>query len=148
MSNQEWYYGQDGVQRGPVTLAELRALVRTGQISPDDLVWFEGMPDWLPARDAAALWEEQTAGTVPLSRADPRVSPLAIASLALGLMAVACCPLTGIGAVVCGHMALSQIRREPHLYKGWGLALAGLILGYLYLAALLVLAVARLHHMP
>jgi hypothetical protein len=42
-----------------------------------------------------------------------------------------CCggPLLGIGAVVCGHLALSKINANPNL-QGRGLALAGLIMGY------------------
>ena len=38
--------------------------------------------------------------------------------------------LTGIGGVVCGHLALSKIKASPGL-QGHGLAVAGLIIGYL-----------------
>ncbi|MFF2050227.1 DUF4190 domain-containing protein [Leifsonia sp. NPDC058194] len=38
-------------------------------------------------------------------------------------------PLAG---VICGHIALSQIKRTGE--KGNGLAIAGLVLGYLYIA--------------
>lgn len=50
-------------------------------------------------------------------------NPWAIASLVLGLCA------TAIFAVIAGHIALSQIKRTGE--RGGGLAIAGLILGYL-----------------
>ena len=37
--------------------------------------------------------------------------------------------LTGIGGVVCGHLALSKIKATPGL-QGHGLAVAGLVIGY------------------
>lgn len=45
----QWFYGQNGQQRGPVELAALRELARVGQLSPGDLVWRQGMADWAPA---------------------------------------------------------------------------------------------------
>ena len=59
--------------------------------------------------------------------------PLAIWSLVLSLVGLLgfCCggPILGIGAVVCGHLAMSKINEKPEL-QGRGLALAGLIIGY------------------
>lgn len=37
--------------------------------------------------------------------------------------------LTGVGGVVCGHLALSRIKAAPGL-QGHGLAVAGLVIGY------------------
>lgn len=45
----QWYYGQNGVQGGPVSLADMRQLVSNGQLRREDLVWREGMPNWAPA---------------------------------------------------------------------------------------------------
>jgi S1-C subfamily serine protease len=44
-----WYYNQGGQQRGPVTLAELRQLASSGLLGGKDLVWTEGMAQWLAA---------------------------------------------------------------------------------------------------
>jgi hypothetical protein len=60
----------------------------------------------------------------------PRTSGLAIASLILSILG--CFGLTAIAAVICGHMARKRISRDPSL-KGGGMALAGLIIGYLTL---------------
>lgn len=61
-------------------------------------------------------------------------NPWAIASLVLGLCA------TAIFAVIAGHVALSQIKRTGE--RGTGLAIAGLVLGYLELLFYVGLIVA------
>ena len=67
----------------------------------------------------------------------PQVQVLARVSLVLGivglLMALLCAPVgivTGIGAAVCGHIALSKIKTDPDRWEGHGVALAGTIIGY------------------
>jgi hypothetical protein len=58
-----------------------------------------------------------------------RTSGLAIASLVFSLLG----PVCSIPAVICGHIALRKIRKEASV-KGFGLALAGLLIGYAVLA--------------
>ena len=58
-------------------------------------------------------------------------APLAIWSLILGILAmISCGPVTGIPAIICGHMAKSRIKADPDKFNGDGMALAGLIMGY------------------
>jgi hypothetical protein len=45
-----WYYESGGQQQGPVPEAELDRLVSSGTLSPDALVWKEGMAGWAPYR--------------------------------------------------------------------------------------------------
>jgi hypothetical protein len=45
----QWYYSKNGTQLGPVEEGELRAKIASGEISSADLVWKEGMTDWLPS---------------------------------------------------------------------------------------------------
>lgn len=63
----------------------------------------------------------------------PRTSSLAIVSLIFGILAYIFLP--GIGAlvaVICGHSARAEIRRAPPgTVEGDGLALTGLILGWI-----------------
>ncbi len=47
----DWYYLEEGGSRGPVPASHLRQLVASGVLSPDTLVWREGMTDWLPASE-------------------------------------------------------------------------------------------------
>jgi hypothetical protein len=58
-----------------------------------------------------------------------RTSGLAIVSLICSLLGP-CCSLP---AIICGHVALHKIHRDPAL-TGRGIALAGLIIGYVILA--------------
>ena len=57
MTDDQWYYAENDEQQGPVSLAEMRRLVSENRIHPDDLVWCEGMDDWSPAGEIAALRE-------------------------------------------------------------------------------------------
>lgn len=41
-----WFYALDGQQIGPVSDPQLEALLRSGKINRDTLVWREGMTDW------------------------------------------------------------------------------------------------------
>lgn len=75
----------------------------------------------------------------------PRTSSLAIVSLVFGILAWLPPVLPFIGAlvaVVCGHAARSEIRRAPPgAIDGDGLALAGLILGWIQLACTFIAVV-------
>ena len=58
------------------------------------------------------------------------VAGSAIASTVLGILSLICLFLTGLPAIAAGHMARRQIRRSGGAYSGDGLAVAGLIMGY------------------
>ena len=70
----------------------------------------------------------------------PRTSSLAVVSLIFGILAYVFLP--GIGAlvaVICGHSARSEIRRAPPgSIDGDGIALAGLILGWIQIGLMLI----------
>jgi hypothetical protein len=44
----QWYYTKVGIKQGPVPESELLQKIRRGEIDGGNLVWKEGMPDWLP----------------------------------------------------------------------------------------------------
>jgi len=68
---------------------------------------------------------------------------MAIGSLICGLLPFFV--LTPIAAIVLGHVALSQIKRSAGRLKGSGMAIAGLVLGYLEVASLpIVLIIAAI----
>jgi len=69
----------------------------------------------------------------------PKSSGLAITSLVLGILGLvlllACIgPLFAIPGVICGHMAYSRIKRSGGAMTGSGMALGGLIMGYVTIA--------------
>jgi hypothetical protein len=60
-----------------------------------------------------------------------RTSTLAIISLVSGLLGWTLVPFLGsLAAIVTGHMARAEIRREAETTEGDGLAIAGLVLGW------------------
>src|SRR5438093_8916372 len=64
----------------------------------------------------------------------PSTAPAAIWSLVLAVLSFFCGWLfTAIPAVICGHVALSKIRKSGGALRGKRIATAGLILGYLAL---------------
>lgn len=72
--------------------------------------------------------------------APPQNSNKAIASLVCGVLFL--CPPASVAAVVLGHLALSDIKKSAGRVAGQGLAVAGLVLGYLGVgfSALLLIA--------
>ncbi|HEX9047425.1 MAG TPA: DUF4190 domain-containing protein [Verrucomicrobiae bacterium] len=66
---------------------------------------------------------------------------MATASLVLGILSVTCVPLlTAIPGVICGHCSLAQIKRSQGTVTGRGMALTGLITGYLGILGFVLLA--------
>jgi hypothetical protein len=66
-------------------------------------------------------------------------STLAITSFVSGILGWTLLPLLGsIVAVVTGHMARAEIRRDGGRLGGDGFAVAGLVLGWLSIAAVIV----------
>jgi hypothetical protein len=61
---------------------------------------------------------------------------LAVVSMAFGIASWVVLPFVGaIVAIVCGHMARREIRQAlPGSTEGDGMAVAGLVLGYVHLA--------------
>jgi len=65
---------------------------------------------------------------------------LAVAALVCGIAQVFFWVLSGVPAIILGHVARSRIRQTGE--QGAGLALAGLILGYIGLALAIVFIIA------
>jgi type II secretory pathway pseudopilin PulG len=66
----------------------------------------------------------------------------AIASMVLGIASIVLCLsfLAGIPAIILGHISLSRIKKSMGRLKGEGMALTGLILGYISLPFILIIA--------
>ena len=82
--------------------------------------------------------------SAPYDVAGPPNSTAAVVSLVFGILTWIFLPVIGpIVAVVAGHMARAEIRRSNGQVGGGGMAIAGLVLGYLQIA-LLVLAICAI----
>jgi len=64
-----WYYAKGGKQQGPMSVEQLRGLTASGQVGPEDLVWADGMAEWVAARTISSLAPDtgvpQTMGYAP-----------------------------------------------------------------------------------
>lgn len=143
------YIHRNGQQLGPFTEAEVKAQLASGAISLLDHVWWQGQANWIPLGQSPL---GTTTPPLPPASTPLRPSPLpgapnipyhltnvtqtsnlATWSLVFGLLGLFCCflgPLVAIPAVIFGHMSLAEIKRNPAM-SGRGMAIAGLILGYL-----------------
>lgn len=87
-SPMNWYYSDGSQPQGPFPQDEWSALVASGIVKPDTLVWREGMPGWVPLAEAMAA----STGPVP-SASD--ASPAPTADVAPGVPCAGCgspCP--------------------------------------------------------
>ena len=153
------HVARDGKQLGPFSLEEINRQLAAGTLNLSDQAWYEGAAGWaalstVPGVSAAAAVSAAAPTSAPpvspttVSAAPATIVPqrkteqLAILSLifsVLGLFGF-CCGLFlagGVAGIVCGHIALSRIKANPEL-EGHGLALTGLIIGYLAVAGWLI----------
>jgi hypothetical protein len=65
-----WFYQRDGATQGPVNAMALKQLAAERAIGPSDLIWREGLRDWVPASRANGLFPA----------APPAVAPAAVAA--------------------------------------------------------------------
>lgn len=69
-----------------------------------------------------------------------KTNPLAVASLVLSIGGFSFLPLIGsIAGIVTGYMARDNIRQNPTVYNGEGLAKVGIILGWIGILLLVLM---------
>ncbi len=78
-------------------------------------------------------------GTMPAAAGPAQTSSKAIISLVCGLLFFI--PLAFVAAIVFGHLAYSEIRKSAGRLKGEGLAIAGLVLGYMWVVSIPVILI-------
>ena len=66
-----WWYAKGTQKSGPHTAAELRSLAASGQIAAADMVWKEGLSDWLPASSVKGLLSQPATSEPPPFPPDP-----------------------------------------------------------------------------
>lgn len=89
-----------------------------------------GGPAYAPAPPPAQPGAPYYVGPMAIS-----TNPLAIASLACSVGSWLVLPVIGaLLGVIFGHIALGQIRRSNGTQDGHGMAVAGLVVGYVHLA--------------
>ena len=158
-----WYFELNGTQQGPAETEQILQRLRNGELGPNTLVWREGMGDWQPLNTVAELMQENQAlpaspapvvgGMVQPPQGQPGVGMMPTQNgMALTSMILAICSVVftfacfvgfilAIPAVILGHIARKQIREGAHMQTGDGMALAGLIIGYIVIGLFAVMCV-------
>src|SRR2546427_702538 len=72
---EQWHYTRGDKQAGPVSWTDLMHLAASRQLSPADMVWKEGMPNWLPAEKVKNLFAPQSARMPPAPVGQDSASP-------------------------------------------------------------------------
>jgi membrane protease subunit (stomatin/prohibitin family) len=72
-----YFLGVNGQQVGPVAVADLPARIASGELTPDTLVWREGMAAWTRAGDVPEVNAAFPASPPPLPPAAPPAPPSA-----------------------------------------------------------------------
>jgi len=132
--------GSDGKEYGPITLDQLQQWIAQGRVNAQTRVQGPDSADWKMASEFPELGSAFGSTGIPPASPPPlppsptveQAKGLAIASLVLGLTSIVLClgVLTGIPAIICGHIAHNRSRHLPAQYGGAGLAVAGLVMGY------------------
>jgi hypothetical protein len=141
----EWYYAIGTTQHGPVHAAAIRQMLEAGRLTPESLVWRDGMPQWLRAADVAELAQP----VVPIAEPVPPMPPpppvhaipyqgpqygmprdtsgQATAALVLGIVSIVTCwcPLIGLATGIPAWVMGAKYQIGPN----GGSAKAGMILG-------------------
>ncbi len=79
-----------------------------------------------------------------------KTSGMAVTSLVLGISSIVlcCCGLLGVPAVILGHLARGRIKASGGALTGGGIALGGLIAGYLSTLLMFVSLASTMSHWP
>ena len=63
--SEQWYYTKGRQKVGPISADELKQLAASGQLSRTDLVWTDGMPEWIPAAKRKGLFGNRVISFLP-----------------------------------------------------------------------------------
>jgi len=99
----QWYCTIGGQKYGPMPQEQLEAWIAEGRVAPSDLVWYQGMADWVPAGEASEF-AQAFAAAPPPPRRQQGLSAGAIVAIVLGSIALVLGP-------VCAGMLLPALAR-------------------------------------
>ena len=135
--------GADGKLYGPVSTDQLRRWLAEGRANAATQVLAEGTTEWKPLAQFAEFSEQfAAAAPPPLFAATPplfvvrKTNGFAITGMILGIFSVTgglCCygfPFNILG-LIFSLIGLAQIKSQPDVYEGKGVAIAGIVLSIL-----------------
>jgi hypothetical protein len=152
----QWHYVQNGKSLGPVSEDQLKDMLTSGALRPDDLVWQEGMANWTAIQGLPALQPAPNPYAAPQTVVNPPaqailqatgpVSAEAVELLrktkpwvrffsVLGIFGVI---LMTLGALAMGLLSFGPLRTMP-LVARIGMGLLYVVLAFLYIPPVLYL---------
>jgi hypothetical protein len=160
------HLARNGQAIGVFSLDEVNRQLAAGTLTGTDLAWYEGAAGWAALSTVPGVNVGVTtasASAIPTPTVAPAITPapfaqapvgpahypvtpvaptepLAIWSFVLslvGALGFCCGPIPLLAGVICGHLALPKFRARPDL-QGRGLAIAGLVIGYIAIAGWLI----------
>jgi type II secretory pathway pseudopilin PulG len=145
----QFHVAQNGEKTGPFEREEVLRRLVAGELKGSDLGWHEGLADWeplsklipppIPNPAAQPVFGPATAsGTAPIVAAGS--SGMALASMICGILGLLLW-LPCIPAIILGHLSLSAIKKSAGALGGRGMAITGLVTGYLMIAAIPLIAI-------
>jgi len=140
--------GADGREYGPATADQVREWIAEGRANGQTKALVEGTGSWKPLVEylefapllASLAAPLPTLGPISITPT-PRTNSMATAGLLMGILSITCgmCCCYGLPFNVLGIIfslvALSQIKNDPLSQQGQSLAIAGLVLSLLSIAA-------------
>jgi hypothetical protein len=145
--------GANQQQYGPATAQQLRQWIAEGRVNANTLVQPEGATEWTPLRTLPEFFSMLglnpatppiMAPSVPCGSYGVQTNGMALTGMIMGILSLTvgwfCCafgPVFSILGLVFSSIGLSQINRNPELYTGKGLAIAGIVLSVLRLVLMI-----------
>ena len=74
MADRSWFFASNGQQQGPFPEAQFRDFIARGAVTPDTLVWTEGMSGWQRAGDIPGLMTGARPPLMPQSGPPPAMA--------------------------------------------------------------------------
>jgi hypothetical protein len=136
--------GADQREYGPIGVEQIRQWIAEGRVNGQTKIQAEGSTDWKSVAELPELAVLLPARPGPIMISPPAVAannPLAVWALVTGIASFLCCQFLAPVSIVLGAVALSQIKSHPG-QGGKGFAIAGLVLGCIVLALVIVVIIA------
>lgn len=123
----QWHVGRGGQQSGPFSIEQLREMAARGELSPGDLVWKQGMSDWVDCASVADLLP--AARSAARGPSSPDWNPYQAPSADAGLPSIDGGSrdrveyagfLTRVGAAILDTIFLTLLSFVPGLAIGFG----------------------------
>lgn len=156
-----WHYRVGDNNYGPFSLDAIRILIKQATLSHDTPIWRVGKKEWVPASLAwpnyfrsipppphqistTKAMPSALDGATALASTSPAQmkTGMSIASLVCGIIG-GVFSTASIPAIICGHIALFQIKKDPDAYGGKKMAIAGLVLGYIGFVLAIILGTMK-----